>query len=84
MTDDLCQCPKCGRMHRHLGSPPKSIMEQIARDMQEGTFPKKSDATLQEDSERASAESVGWQPISTAPKNGKIVDLWFVHNDGEH
>lgn len=20
--DDICQCPRCGRMHRHLGTPP--------------------------------------------------------------
>lgn len=27
MTDDLCQCPKCGRMHRDLGfgKPPEII-----------------------------------------------------------
>lgn len=25
MSDDLCQCPICGRMHRHLGTPPKGI-----------------------------------------------------------
>ena len=26
MTDDLCQCPKCGKMHRNLGfgKPPSS------------------------------------------------------------
>lgn len=22
MTEDICQCPKCGRMHRLLGKPP--------------------------------------------------------------
>lgn len=22
MTDDVCQCVKCGRMHRRLGKPP--------------------------------------------------------------
>jgi hypothetical protein len=22
MADDLCQCRKCGRVHRHLGIPP--------------------------------------------------------------
>lgn len=27
----------------------KSVIEQIARDMQEGTFPRKSDATLREE-----------------------------------
>lgn len=24
-----CQCPKCGRLHRHLGNPPASISEAI-------------------------------------------------------
>jgi len=51
MSDDICQCPVCGRMHRHLGTPPKSVMEQIARDIAEGTFPKKSEQTLAEDRE---------------------------------
>lgn len=36
-------------MHRHLGNPPKSVMEQIARDMREGAFPQKSEATLREE-----------------------------------
>jgi hypothetical protein len=22
LPDEICQCPICGRMHRHLGSPP--------------------------------------------------------------
>jgi hypothetical protein len=22
LPDEMCQCPTCGRMHRHLGSPP--------------------------------------------------------------
>lgn len=22
LPDEICQCPTCGRMHRHLGSPP--------------------------------------------------------------
>jgi hypothetical protein len=49
VKDDICQCPKCGRLHRHLGTPPISVMEQIARDMKEGTFPKKSEQTLREE-----------------------------------
>lgn len=24
-TDDLCECPCCGRMHRHLGTPPWAL-----------------------------------------------------------
>ena len=48
MSDD-CQCPVCGRMHRHLGTPPLSISEQIARDMKQGTFPQKSKDTLLEE-----------------------------------
>jgi len=44
MTDNICECPKCGRQHRDLGfgQPPKSIMEQIADDIRDGAFPKKS------------------------------------------
>ena len=48
MSDD-CQCPICGRMHRHLGTPPLSVSEQIARDMKQGTFPQKSKDTLLEE-----------------------------------
>jgi len=51
-NDDLCQCPICGRMHRLLGNPPKSVMAQIARDIQEGVFPRKSAATLSEEKPR--------------------------------
>jgi hypothetical protein len=38
-------------MHRDMafGKPPTSVMEQIARDIREGTFPKKSEQTLQEE-----------------------------------
>ena len=35
MSDDLCQCQTCGRMHKRLGTPPVSVMEQIARDMKQ-------------------------------------------------
>jgi hypothetical protein len=29
---EACQCPKCGRMHRHLGNPPASIRQSPAED----------------------------------------------------
>jgi hypothetical protein len=31
MSDDICECPKCGRLHRNLGfgSPPGSRAEVI-------------------------------------------------------
>jgi hypothetical protein len=32
-SDDLCQCPTCGRMHRHLGTPPKGMFR-----MHESTY----------------------------------------------
>ncbi len=51
-SDDTCQCVKCGRMHRRLGTPPPSVMQQIARDMREGVFPKKSERTRKEEAER--------------------------------
>lgn len=44
-----CQCPICGRMHKHLGTPPLSISEQIVRDIKQGTFPRKSNDTLSEE-----------------------------------
>jgi hypothetical protein len=25
IPDDLCECPRCGRMHRHLGIPPWAL-----------------------------------------------------------
>lgn len=25
VADDLCECPRCGRMHRHLGMPPGAL-----------------------------------------------------------
>jgi hypothetical protein len=33
---EACQCPKCGRMHRHLGNPPASLRSPAARNDQEG------------------------------------------------
>jgi hypothetical protein len=64
-TDDICQCVTCGRMHRRLGTPPPSVMEQIARDMREGTFPKKSEQTQREDA--ASAAQAEPQPGTQPP-----------------
>lgn len=50
MSEDICECPKCGRQHRNLGfGKPPSVMKQIARDMREGTFPNKSEQTLREE-----------------------------------
>lgn len=31
MTDDLCQCPRCGRMHRHLANNPPASISQPAQ-----------------------------------------------------
>lgn len=30
-TTDLCQCPRCGRAHRHLGEPPGLKPRGISR-----------------------------------------------------
>lgn len=78
MTDDICECPKCGRQHRSLGfgPPPKSIMEQIADDIRAGTFPKKSDSSE-------------WQRRPVAFRVPRIVDdvlsttEWQLFNDEE-
>lgn len=62
MTENSdCQCPICGRLHRHLASPPSSVMEQIARDMRNGDFPKKSEQTLAEEAAVLSPEPVLWE-----------------------
>jgi len=78
MSDDICECPKCGRQHRDLGfGKPPSIMEQIAHDIREGTFPKKSEATSE------------WQKRPVAFRVPRVVDgvlsatEWQLFSDEE-
>ena len=65
VSETDCQCPICGRLHRHLGSPPPSVIEQIARDMQSGDFPKKSEQTLAEEGD-ARKEQLRIQALGAA------------------
>lgn len=32
-ADEICQCPRCGRLHRHLGTPPAALVHGIERSL---------------------------------------------------
>jgi hypothetical protein len=76
MSDDLCQCQNCGRMHKRLGTPPLSVMEQIARDMKQGDFPNKSkDTLLEEAAERIEALEAALRDAAVTPTAWRV---WWV------
>lgn len=79
-SDDMCQCVDCGRMHRRLGKPPLSVMEQIARDMREGTFPRKSEKTLQE--EATASRSPAADVAEGAPAKYATLADWLNETEG--
>ncbi len=43
-NNDLCQCTKCGRMHRHLGNPPSSITDTPYADARNAVLEEAIDA----------------------------------------
>jgi hypothetical protein len=79
---EACQCPKCGRMHRHLGNPPASLRSPAGKaDQTDYWRMLESEVTrLRFENSQLANQVEGcatWQPIETAPKDGREVLLWL-------